>query len=130
MSQYPVMTLTAALTLALLAASPDVPEPSRRPSLLAATPPPAVADARRAWEATPARDSLKDGALIGAVAGGIALGTYVAVLCRAFGTEYDLSCFKGTLAGAALGAGAGAAAGAGIDALFLKGPRMTFTVRF
>ena len=80
----------------------------------------AVADALAAEQ--PAmreqRDSLKNGALIGAVIGGIALGGFVSWLCNALQEPSDPSCVPPSLLYAGVGAGIGAAAGAGIDALF------------
>jgi hypothetical protein len=64
------------------------------------------------------RDSVKNGALIGAVIGGIALGGFVSWLCNALQEPSDPSCLGGSLLYAGVGAGIGAAAGAGIDALF------------
>jgi hypothetical protein len=64
------------------------------------------------------RDSVKNGALIGAVIGGIALGGFVSWLCNALQEPSDPSCLGGSLIYAGVGAGIGAAAGAGIDALF------------
>lgn len=64
-----------------------------------------------------ARDSVKDGLIIGAVAGGVAAGLFGTVLCHALKEPGDPSCVPGVLTIGALGAGIGAAAGAGIDAL-------------
>jgi len=63
------------------------------------------------------RDSVKNGALIGAVIGGIALGGFVGWLCNALQEPSDPSCVGPSLLYAGVGAGIGAAAGAGIDAL-------------
>ncbi len=63
------------------------------------------------------RDSVKEGLVIGAVAGGVAAGLFGTVLCHALKEPGDPSCWTGVLTIGALGAGIGAAAGAGIDAL-------------
>ena len=68
------------------------------------------------------RDSIKNGAIIGAVIGGIAMGAFTTYLCHALKEEGDPSCWRGVLTISALGAGAGAAAGAGLDALFARTP--------
>ena len=66
------------------------------------------------------RDSLKNGALIGAVIGGIALGGFVGWLCNVLQEPSDPSCLPPSLVYTGVGAGIGAAAGAGIDALFMR----------
>jgi hypothetical protein len=87
------------------------------------------------------RDSLKNGALIGAIIGGIAMGGFVGWLCNALQEPGNPSCLGGTLIWTGIGAGAGAAAGAGIDALFMRsaqvpavqsrsGPRFGASVSF
>ena len=68
------------------------------------------------------RDSVKNGALIGAIIGGIALGGFVGWLCNALQEPSDPSCLLPSLVNTGLGAGIGAAAGAGIDALFMRSP--------
>ena len=82
----------------------------------------AVADALAAEQ--PAlrddRDSLKNGALIGAIIGGAALGGFVTFLCNALQEPSDPSCLPPSLLYTGIGAGIGAAAGAGIDALFAR----------
>src|SRR5918995_6505877 len=81
----------------------------------------AVADALAAEQ--PAmrerRDSVKNGAVIGAIIGAVALGGFVGFLCNALQEPSDPSCVPGTLVYTGIGAGIGAAAGAGIDALFV-----------
>jgi hypothetical protein len=68
-------------------------------------------------------DSVKNGAVIGAVLGGLALGGFATLLCNALHEEGNPPCWKGVLTIGALGAGIGAAAGAGIDALVSAVPR-------
>ena len=85
----------------------------------------AVADALKAEQ--PAmrerRDSVKNGAVIGAVIGAIALGGFVGWLCNALQEPSDPSCVPGTLLYTGIGAGIGAAAGAGLDAVFARSPQ-------
>jgi hypothetical protein len=69
------------------------------------------------------RDSVKNGAAIGAIIGGIALGGFVSWLCNALQEPSDPSCLGPSLLYVGVGAGIGAAAGAGIDALMLQQPR-------
>lgn len=69
------------------------------------------------------RDSVKNGAVIGAVIGAIALGGFVGWLCNALQEPGNPSCVPGTLVYTGIGAGIGAAAGAGIDALLARQPR-------
>jgi hypothetical protein len=77
------------------------------------------------------RDSLENGAVVGAILGGLGAALFGAYLCNAVGEEGDPPCWRGVLVIGALGAGAGAAAGAGVDAmLFRSGPRLVLRVRF
>lgn len=75
-------------------------------------------------------DSLKNGAIIGAVIGGIATGTFMGLLCHALNDTDNPNCWKATLLWGGIGAAAGGGIGAGVDALF--GRRTTFaaSVRF
>ena len=68
------------------------------------------------------RDSIKNGTIIGAVIGAVAMGGFVGWLCKALQEPSDPSCWKSVAYAGALGAGAGAAAGAGIDALAARRP--------
>jgi hypothetical protein len=63
------------------------------------------------------RDSLKNGAIIGAVIGGVAMGAAGTWVCSMLREPGDPPCWKSVLPVAAIFAGIGAAAGAGIDAL-------------
>lgn len=69
-------------------------------------------------------DSLKNGAWIGAVVGGVAAGLLAAVACGLGGlmSSEKSGCAGEAIAGAGVGAGLGALAGAGIDALFERAP--------
>ena len=63
------------------------------------------------------RDSLKNGAIIGAVVGAIALGGFGSWICVMLAEEGDPPCLPDVLRIAAVGAGIGAAAGVGVDAM-------------
>ena len=63
------------------------------------------------------RDSLKNGAIIGAVIGGVAMGAAGTWVCSMLREPGDPPCWKSVLPVAAIFAGIGAAAGAGLDAL-------------
>lgn len=69
------------------------------------------------------RDSLKNGAVIGAIVGAAVMGTGVGLLCKALQEPTDPSCWGSAGIGALYGAGIGVAAGVGLDALFVKGQR-------
>jgi hypothetical protein len=69
------------------------------------------------------RDSLKNGALIGAIVGAAVMGTGVGMLCKALQEPTDPSCWGSVGIGALYGGGIGVAAGVGLDALFVKGQR-------
>lgn len=69
------------------------------------------------------RDSVKNGAVIGAIIGGIALGGFVGWLCNMLQEPSDPSCLAPSLLYTGVGAGIGAGAGAGIDALFARPPQ-------
>lgn len=83
----------------------------------------APAGAMAARRQQPARDSLKNGAIIGAVAGGVSfavLGSAGCALGGLYGGESDCT---GPLIGlTAAGAGLGALIGVGVDALFERAP--------
>lgn len=62
------------------------------------------------------RDSLGNGAIIGAVIGGVAIGAFAAALCKAYQEEGGASCLPDTFRFAAIGAAIGTGAGLAIDA--------------
>lgn len=77
------------------------------------------------------RDSLKNGVLIGAAVGAIALGGFAAILCNALQEPGDPGCLGDTLRIAAVGAAIGAGAGLAVDAVLDRGGvRVSIGVRF
>jgi hypothetical protein len=94
---------------------------------------PAAGDAsgrkRRSPQTGSSRDSLKNGTIIGAAVGAIALGAFGAFLCNALQEPGDPSCLTGTLRIAALGAAVGAGAGLAIDAARSHGPGVTLSMK-
>ena len=81
------------------------------------------------------RDSVKNGAIIGAIVGAAIFGGFVTFLCNALQEPSDPSCLGSSLVGIGIGAGAGALGGAGIDALMARsrvasGPRRTPRAQF
>ena len=71
------------------------------------------------------RDSVKNGMIIGALVGALAMGAGAGLLCKALQEPTDPSCWKSVGVGGLYGAGIGVAAGAGIDALFVRQPQAT-----
>jgi hypothetical protein len=76
------------------------------------------------------RDSLRNGAILGAVLGAAGAAAFGAYLCNAVGEEGDPPCWKGVMVLGALGGGAGAAIGAGVDALRSRTPQLVVGMRF
>lgn len=62
------------------------------------------------------RDSLKNGAVIGAIAGAVGLGALGGLICHLYQEEGDASCWSDTLRVAAIGAAIGTGAGITVDA--------------
>jgi hypothetical protein len=62
------------------------------------------------------RDSLRNGAIIGAVVGAVGLGALGAFICNLHQEEGGASCLPDTLRGAAIGAAIGTGAGVAVDA--------------
>jgi hypothetical protein len=81
-------------------------------------------------QSTPARDSLKNGTIIGAVVGAVALGVFGGALCNALQEPGEPSCLKDTLRIAALGAAIGAGAGLAVDAARNQRGGVTLSMRF
>lgn len=78
------------------------------------------------------RDSVRNGTIIGAVVGAVALGGFGALLCKLYQEEGGASCLPDTLRVAAIGAAIGAGAGLAIDAALTRrgGVRVGVGVRF
>jgi hypothetical protein len=78
------------------------------------------------------RDSLKNGIIIGAIVGAVALGAFGAVLCNALQEPADPSCLPDTLRIAAVGAAIGAGAGLALDAALTRhgGVSVSAAIRF
>jgi hypothetical protein len=78
-----------------------------------------------------ARDSLRNGAVIGAVIGAAAFGAVAAILCHAYQEEGGPSCVPDTLRFAAIGGAVGAGAGLAIDAARTdRGVTVRLAIRF
>ena len=78
-----------------------------------------------------ARDSLRNGAIIGTVIGAAAFGALAAVLCNAYQAKGDDSCLPDTLRFAAIGGAIGAGAGLAIDAARShRGVTVRIAIRF
>ena len=75
-------------------------------------------------------DSLKNGALVGAIVVGASAFTFGMWLCNNLKEEGDPPCWKGSAVLGAAGAGVGALAGAGIDAAFARRAAVRFRVRW
>ncbi len=78
------------------------------------------------------RDSLKNGAIVGAIVGAAALGTFGGLLCNALQEPGTGNCLRDTLRIAAIGAGIGLGAGLLIDAAFTHrgGARISMRMTF
>ena len=124
----PILALTLTASLAGPAPAPSAAPPAPVPlivqaSRLAAEAVPA-APARLSTAAArgaqpPGGDSLRNGAITGAVIGGVALGGFVGYLCYMLDeTEGHGDCVKAALLWGGIGAAGGAALGVGVDALF------------
>jgi hypothetical protein len=77
------------------------------------------------------RDSLRNGAIFGAVIGAVALGAIAATLCHAYREEGGASCVPDTLRFAAIGGAIGTGAGLAIDAArSQRGVTVRFAITF
>ena len=77
------------------------------------------------------RDSLRNGAIIGAVIGAAAFGTVAGILCHAYQEEGGPSCVPDTLRFAAIGGAIGTGAGLAIDAARTdRGVTVRLTISF
>jgi hypothetical protein len=77
-----------------------------------------------------ARDSLRNGALIGAVIGAAALGAFAATLCHVHRERDGASCVPDTIRFAAIGGAIGLGAGIVIDGARSSSPMVRVTVAF
>lgn len=76
------------------------------------------------------RDSLKNGAVIGAIAGAVGAGAFGALICRLYQEEGDASCWSDALRVAAVGAAIGTGAGVAVDAALTRHPGVGVRLRF
>jgi hypothetical protein len=90
---------------------------------------PVLTSARTSFTQAGSRDSLKNGAAIGAVVGDPATGLIIGYLCHVF-NDNDMNCWPPALLWAGVGAGTGALVGAGVDALFERRVSVRATVKF
>ena len=66
------------------------------------------------------RDTLKNGAIIGALVGAVSLGVFGAIICNLEQEEGGASCLPDTLRVAAIGAAIGIGAGVAVDAALTR----------
>ena len=90
----------------------------------------APAPASPVADTQPQNDPARDGALKGAVIGGLAVFAAGMSLCRAVREEGDPACLPGALLLGARGAAAGAVIGGVVDASRQRRPGVRFTIRF
>ena len=111
------MTLAASVAIPAPVETPKAPVAqslATQAAMLASATAPAGTAAQRGD-----RDSLKNGAIIGGVVAGAAMGGFLYTLCRAMDdTGGNANCAGPALVWAGLAGAAGAAVGAGVDALF------------
>ena len=74
------------------------------------------------------RDTLKNGAIIGAVVGAFGLGAVGAFICHLYQEEGDASCLPDTLRVAAIGAAIGIGAGVAVDAALTRNAGVTVRI--
>jgi hypothetical protein len=77
------------------------------------------------------RDSLRNGAIIGAAIGAVAFGALAATLCHAYQEDGGASCMPDTLRFAVIGGAIGTGAGLAVDAAGNhRGVTVRFAIRF
>jgi hypothetical protein len=76
------------------------------------------------------RDSLRNGALIGAAVGAAALGGLAATICHVQREKGGPSCVPDSLRFAAIGGAIGLGAGIAIDVARSSGPMICFSIAF
>jgi hypothetical protein len=74
------------------------------------------------------RDTLKNGAIIGAVVGAVGLGVLGAFICHLYQEEGGASCLPDTLRGAAIGAAIGTGAGVAVDVALTRHAGVTVRI--
>jgi hypothetical protein len=75
------------------------------------------------------RDSLKNGAIIGAVVGAAGAGALAALICNLYQEEGGASCLPDTLRVAAIGAAIGIGAGVAVDAALTRNDGVTVRIK-
>jgi hypothetical protein len=80
-------------------------------------------------QAKSSRDTLENGAIIGAVAGAVALGAFGAFYCHLYQEEGGPSCLSDTLRATAIGAANGTGAGLAVDAALTRHAGVTLRIR-
>jgi len=119
-----ILSFVTAPTSASAQVSPPAPARSLIiPNL--ATAPTSAAQPSSAGAPRQPRDSLKNGAIVGALIGAVGFGLTGTWVCNMLQEPGDPSCLGGVLMFSAIGAGIGAGAGIGIDALVDRSPRGT-----
>jgi hypothetical protein len=84
---------------------------------------------RRQSQPAQRKDSLANGAVIGAVVGALGLGAVGGVICKVQQEEGGGSCVPDFLRIGAIGAGIGAGLGIGIDAALARSPGITVAIK-
>ena len=74
------------------------------------------------------RDPLKNGAVIGAIAGAVGAGAFTALICHLYREEGGASCWPDALRGAAIGGAIGIGAGVAVDAALTRHPGVAVRV--
>jgi hypothetical protein len=135
--QAPLVSLIAALGLAVLSSDaagqtspfarpwPVSGDLQRQPLTLEAL----TVEAQEAPQGRPPRDTLKNGAIIGAVVGAGALGALGAFYCHLYQEKDGPSCRSDTLRAAAIGAAIGTGTGLVLDASFERHAGVTVRMR-
>lgn len=75
------------------------------------------------------RDTLKNGAIIGAIAGAVGAGAFGALICHLYQEKGDASCWPDALRVAAIGAAIGTGAGVAVDAARTRHPGIGVRIR-